>query len=119
MSPVVLGGNAIPTVLVGANNFSTWFQRITTFISTTNMEWREYLLTGDFIESRSGINLSVNEISYIKGVLDQGIYLLVIHSVNEEIKQLIEPLYDNDQSLNARGVLNYLKDKFADMKVRG
>ena len=28
-------------------------------------------------------------------------------------------MYDNDQSLNARDVLNYLKDKFADMKVRG
>lgn len=83
------------------------------------MGWRECLLTSDIIELRSGTNSSVNEISYIKSVLDLGIYLWVIHSVNEEINKLIESLYDNDQSLNARDVLNYLKDKFADMKVRG
>lgn len=83
------------------------------------MEWGEYLLTGDFVKSRAGRNLSEQEISYINRILDNGMYMLIVNSVRDDIKKSFQHFYDKSETATARDVLVYLKQKYAGMKVRG
>lgn len=116
----MLGGNAIPTVLVGATNIGVCFRRIETFVTSTNSEWRKYYLTDDFAEARATVSLPGGKISYLNGVLDQALFLLITNSVKDNIKtKKIQSFYDKDGTVIPRDVLVYLRECCSEIQMRG
>lgn len=118
MSPAVSTAKVIPVVLTGPINFKLWYSRIEKFITYSRSEWIKYVRNGGVSTTVAGWGLNSMDIDRINGACDQTLYLLIINSVEDNVKDVVEIFYPSNQSAWARDLLECIKAKYSEMKVR-